>query len=216
MRQGRRFLIPAFAVLLAVLSGGQTLYPPQCQLDASFDGDPDTVIAACAGVIQGGGDPAVYGYQGYALYRKGEYDRAIADYDEVIRREPYQTWIYPVRGMAYDAMGDHQRALQDLYYAVEIGNWTDGNLYNLLGIEYRHNGYYGQAILAFDYALYLFAIGVDNPGPERHARWLNNRGMAELGYGDVTGANADFAEAKQIDPEIRCTLSPTFATCSGK
>jgi hypothetical protein len=72
MRQRKRVLIPALGLIAAMLSGGQTLYPHQCQLDASLNGDPDTVIAACTAVIQGGGDPVVYGYQGYALYRKGE------------------------------------------------------------------------------------------------------------------------------------------------
>ena len=47
------------------------------------------------------------------LQLKGEYDRAIEDFDQVIRLNPDYLWAYLKRAAAYNAKGDYDRAIRD-------------------------------------------------------------------------------------------------------
>jgi tetratricopeptide (TPR) repeat protein len=63
-----------------------------------FDRDPDLSISGCTAIIQSGRQTqqnlAVAFYnRGNAHFRKGQPDRAIADYDQAIRLNPSQRYL---------------------------------------------------------------------------------------------------------------------------
>jgi tetratricopeptide (TPR) repeat protein len=146
-------------------------------------------------------------YRGSAYLRRGDYDLAIGDFDQAIKLNPLDVAAWSSRAYAYDAKGDYDRAIQNFDEAIRLGK-NSANDWNLRGNSYRHKGDYDRAIQDYDRALELVSMRVDNVGPQFHARFLNNRALAKLAKGDVAGADADFAEAKQIDPQTRCSTSP--------
>jgi len=49
-----------------------------------------------------------------------EYDKAIADYDEVIRLDPKDVFAYIYRGCAYERKGDYDKAIADYDEAIRL------------------------------------------------------------------------------------------------
>src|SRR2546429_5742743 len=80
---------------------------------------PDLRISGCTTLIQSGRETQSIlavafcnrgnAYQDY----KGDYDRAIQDYDQAIRLKPDYPTAFNNRGDAYHAKGDYDRAIQD-------------------------------------------------------------------------------------------------------
>ena len=58
--------------------------------------------------------------RGAEYYRKNEVDRAMADYDEAIKRDPNYAVAYSNRGIAYRDKGEHDRAIADFLKVLEI------------------------------------------------------------------------------------------------
>lgn len=55
------------------------------------------------------------------MYReKGDYDRAIADFDEAIRLDPKYAHAYENRAKAYASKGDYDRANTDRNEAIRL------------------------------------------------------------------------------------------------
>lgn len=71
---------------------------------------------------------------GYALYLKGDYDRAIAKLDDAIRRSPELCPAWFHRGLAWQGKGKPDRALADLQTVIDKcgdeapGAWYHGAL----------------------------------------------------------------------------------------
>lgn len=61
-----------------------------------------------------------YFNRGTAYYEKGDYDRAIADYDSAIFLDPGDADAYLNRGIAYSQKGDHDRAIADFNNAIRL------------------------------------------------------------------------------------------------
>jgi tetratricopeptide (TPR) repeat protein len=86
---------------------------------------PDAQIAACSrllsmGKFRGSNLAHIYGWRGNSYVGKGEYDRAIADYDEVIGLDPKYASAYNGRGFAYHSRGDDERAIADYDEAIRL------------------------------------------------------------------------------------------------
>jgi len=58
--------------------------------------------------------PAAYNNRGNTWYRKGDFDRAIADYNQAIQLDPKYGAAYVNRGSALGAKGDLDRAIGGL------------------------------------------------------------------------------------------------------
>ena len=58
--------------------------------------------------------------RGVAYARKGDYDRALADYDKAIRREPKYARAFNDRGALYGRKGDYDRAIADYNEAIRL------------------------------------------------------------------------------------------------
>ena len=64
--------------------------------------------------------PEAYVRPRLGLQRKGDYDRAIADYDRAIQLKPDYAEAYVNRGWAYNAKGDYDRAIADFDRAIQL------------------------------------------------------------------------------------------------
>ena len=132
--------------------------------------------------------------------------------------------VYLVRSFAYDRLGDHQRAIDDLTEAVNENPDNPSNLY-LRGVQYYRVGDnerairdYSEAIrLKPDYFYAFFDRGTlySKTGAYRQAiadfdeairlkpndsPSFNNRGEAYLRSGDLAHAMADYSESIRLDP----------------
>jgi tetratricopeptide (TPR) repeat protein len=80
----------------------------------------DDAVAACSRLIaRNPKSPVAYKNRGVAYSGKGDYDRAIADYDLVVRLAPTEAAAYYDRGSVYGRKGDYDRAISDFDRAVK-------------------------------------------------------------------------------------------------
>lgn len=115
-------------VLAAAMAGWAA--PAQAQTQQELrqqcvGGDPETAMRGCTALIDGklesGTDLAVAHYnRGNALYRQGDYDRAIRDYDQAILLNPLYANAYGNRGNAWLRKGDYDRAIADYDHCLRF------------------------------------------------------------------------------------------------
>jgi tetratricopeptide (TPR) repeat protein len=65
-------------------------------------------------------EAGAFNRRGIAYARKGDFDRAIADYDEALRIKPDYAEALKNRGIAYEKKGDFDRAIADYDEALRI------------------------------------------------------------------------------------------------
>ena len=85
----------------------------------------DTRVQSCTALIKSGRlrrkDRAdAYNNRGVAYGGKGDYDRAIADFDKAIQLKPDYADAYDNRGVAYGSKGDYDRAIADYDKAIQL------------------------------------------------------------------------------------------------
>ena len=76
-------------------------------------------------------DPKFYNSRGAAFGEKGEYDRAISDFNKAIEIEPRYIRAYNNRGVVYRLRGQYDKAISDFTKAIEM-NPLDAEGYNNL------------------------------------------------------------------------------------
>ena len=151
---------------------------------------PDIQIAACTRNIQSGrftgrNLAAAFTNRGLAYKRKGQWDRAIADYSEALRLQPDDAQVFNNRGNAYYYKGQLDRAIKDYDDAIRLEPdlaVAFGNRGNV----YRKNGQFDRAI-----ADYSEAIRLD---PD-DAQVFADRGLAYEKIGERSQAMRDFKKA---------------------
>jgi tetratricopeptide (TPR) repeat protein len=97
----------------------------QENLNKCHSADPDTRIAGCSALIQGGKETtedlsAAYEIRGVAYEDKGDYDHAIPDLNESIRLNPHVADSFYSRGLAYNRKVEFDRAIQDYSEAIRL------------------------------------------------------------------------------------------------
>jgi tetratricopeptide (TPR) repeat protein len=125
----------------------------------------------------------------------GDYDRAVADYNEAIRLDPKSTLAFIGRGDAYTNKGDHDRALADYNEAIRLDP-KSALAHSDRGVAYANKGDYDRALADFNEAIRL---------QSKNAHAFRNRGVVYAYQGDNARAIADFNEAIRFDPKA---LSP--------
>jgi tetratricopeptide (TPR) repeat protein len=90
--------------------------------------------------------------RGAAYYDHGDYDQAIADFDEAIRINPKYAEAFDSRASAWRGKGDLDRALADYDEAVKLSP-EDADMLNNRGNAYNEKGDPDRAIADFDRAL---------------------------------------------------------------
>ena len=123
-------------------------------------------------------------------YDKGNYDRAIKDYNKAIQLNPKAPEPYTNRGIAYSNKDEHDRAIEDFNKAIALKhNYAEA--YSNRGGAYRSKGEYDQAIIDCTRAIELEPW---NPAP------YNNRGAAYRNKGEFDRAINDYNKAIELKP----------------
>ena len=194
---------------------------------------PDLRISGCTTLIQSGRETQSIlavafcnrgnAYQDY----KGDYDRAIQDYDQAIRLKPDYAIAFYNRGYAYQHKGDYDRAIQDYDQAVRLKPDDAAALNNRCWARAVANKALEAALSDCNESLRLrpddagtmhsrgfvhFRMGrydeaiadFDNSlsRDPKSADMLYMRGLAKGVRHDTAGSDADIAEAKAIDPKV--------------
>ncbi|MGP0089480.1 MAG: caspase family protein [Xanthobacteraceae bacterium] len=189
----RRLWVIAVPILLG------SLVPPAAADDGSDcarSGGGDETIAACSRLIasnalKGPALATAFSNRGVAYKRKGDYDRAIADYDEAIKLNPSSAIAYINRCADYNAKGAHDRAIADCNAALKLDP-KNGNALNNRGFGYLQKGDLDHAIADLSEFIRLYL---------KFAAGYCNRGDAYLRKGELDRALADLNEAIAIDPQ---------------
>src|SRR5579859_5402703 len=77
-------------------------------------------LHGCSGSAGKPDDTQAYYNRGIADAKKGNYAKAISDYNEAIRLKPDNAEAYVNRGNAYDDQGDHAHAIADYNEAIRL------------------------------------------------------------------------------------------------
>ncbi len=78
---------------------------------------------------------------GVAYTHKGEYDRAIDDYNKAIEINPKNSMAYNNRGFVYDIhKGEYDKAINDYNKAIEINPKDDMAYTDRGNAYYNHKG----------------------------------------------------------------------------
>jgi tetratricopeptide (TPR) repeat protein len=97
---------------------------------------------------------ADYDRQGAAWVKKGEYDQAIADYNQAVRLDPDYAYAYNNRGKAWNRKKEYDRAIADLNQAIRLDpNYA--HAYNNRGNAWSGKKEYDRAIADYNQALRL-------------------------------------------------------------
>jgi len=120
----------ALALMLLLLGGVATAQrlPRFKNIDLCNGADrtsPDIQIGGCTALIDSGIEPPrvlviAYNNRGNAYAAKGEYDRAVQDYDQSIKLNPNYARAFNNRGVAYQKKGDYDRAINDFDDAIKL------------------------------------------------------------------------------------------------
>src|SRR5260370_8214037 len=111
--------VPAGVAIAAVLLTGAALAQGRDENEARCKGvDPNLIIGGCTALIQSNREATenlavVFTNRGGAYVLKGQYDRAIQDYDQAIKLNPKFANAFTNRGGAYFSNGQYNRPIQD-------------------------------------------------------------------------------------------------------
>jgi len=172
----------------APVASSQTSNRARC---AGSDNAPvDQRIAACTAVIQTGEETPqslalAFSNRGHAYRIKGDYPRALQDFNEAIRRVPNLAGAFNGRGLTWGAMHDHDRAIADFNEAIARSPTFAVAFVNRAN-AYRTTGRPEEAMRDYDESLRL--------DPTLVYGYLS-RGRAHRVAGNLERSLADFDDA---------------------
>ncbi|UWU66728.1 lipopolysaccharide assembly protein LapB [Bradyrhizobium sp. NC92] len=189
------FGVLALTALLEI-SGARAEMPLTSKCNAAGNFSIDDRIAGCTAIIQAAGTGMQQGvvmarFRRAMFYRqKGEIDLAIADYNEIIERDPGNLNARLARASIYVQRRDHEAALADYDKVIELDR---NNTYAYLGrARLNLKDDVDRAIIDYDRALRIHPDNV-------HA--LIGRSFAYETRGESDRALADCARAIVIGPD---------------
>jgi tetratricopeptide (TPR) repeat protein len=129
--------------------------------------------------------------RGNAYAEKGDYDRAIADYNVLIKINPKDIFVWFFRGKAYAAKGDYDQAIADYNQQLKVIP-DDNGAYKFRGIAYSVKGDNDHALADFNRLI---------RHDPKDAQGYVFRGGVYLAIGDNVRALSDFSEAIRLNPK---------------
>jgi tetratricopeptide (TPR) repeat protein len=116
--------VQAFVLMCVVSLSGAVFAQTQAEQQCDSP-DPDLAISGCTVVIQSGRETqrnlaGAFNNRGNAYNGKGEYDRALQDFNEAIRLNPNVAGAFYNRGIAYNGKGEYDRAIEDFNEAIRL------------------------------------------------------------------------------------------------
>jgi tetratricopeptide (TPR) repeat protein len=138
---------------------------------------------------------SVFAYmgRGMAYLTKGDFDRALQDFAEVLKIEPDNAMAYLGNGLAYTNKGEYDRAIENLNQALKL-NPNNAIIYSARGLAYYSKKEYDLAIADYGKAMEL------DPNNSFLDDWYNNRGNAYYAKGDDDHALVDYTRAIALSP----------------
>ncbi len=126
---------------------------------------PAQAIASCTQVIESQNVPpkmktAAYQKRGIAYDRKGDRQKAIADFGKVLRRDPGNGPTLLMRGVAYAQIDQLDKAISDFSAAIE-GDHSYAKAYSLRGRAYEQKGALHKAAADYRRAIALAPQSVE-------------------------------------------------------
>jgi tetratricopeptide (TPR) repeat protein len=134
-----------------------------------------------------------FGRRGIALELKAEFDSAVGDCDNALKLDPKNAKAFVCRGYSRSHKKEFDGAIDDYSQAIKLNPdyaWT----FRLRASAYREKAQYDLAIQDCDQAIKL--------DPDNAAVAYYVRGLSKQKKGDKSGAKADIATAKQLDPKV--------------
>lgn len=132
--------------------------------------------------------------EGAAALMRGQYDKAIASYDEALQAPEIADFIeasiYSDRGVAKWRLGQTKQAIEDFNQSIQLSP-ENGAVYNNRGNALMDLGHPEEALKDFDRAIAL----TPNYGVAH-----NNRGNAHVALGQFDRAFQDFRKAVELMP----------------
>ena len=152
-------------------------------------------IAACTRLIKIARTPhdraVAFNNRGGAFYYAGKVERAMEDYEQAIKLDPFYAHAYNNRCWSGAVLGRTEQAAADCSKVLKLYNVA--NTFENRGFIYLKRGEFDRAIADYEAGLRL--------DPPNKADFLYGRGLAKEKKGDASGA-ADIAAAKAINPHI--------------
>ncbi len=144
-----------------------------------------------SGQIVNGDLAAAYFDRGLAWANSGEYNKAIADYNDAIRFNPHLVDAYHSRGVAWVKKGEYDKAIPDFNLAIRY-NAQDAEHFEGRGVAWFYKGEYDKAVADFDVAIRLNT---------HDTVAYYHRGLAEFNQGKFGIAATDFAQKLQLSQD---------------
>jgi Flp pilus assembly protein TadD len=129
---------------------------------------------------------------GNSKRKSGDYQGAIADYNQTIKLKPDYAEAYMNRGVSKKDLGDYQGAIADYTESIRLKNPELHLPYNGRGASKDNLKDYQGAIADYNQAIKL--------KPD-FAEAYNNRGISKRKSGDKQGAIADYNQAIKLKPD---------------
>ncbi|MBI3706447.1 MAG: tetratricopeptide repeat protein, partial [Proteobacteria bacterium] len=127
--------------------------------------------------------------RGDSYSSRGEFGRAIEDYDQAILIDPTFAYAYNGRGNAYRAQSQYDRAIEDFDQAIRLDPSEADVFYNR-GRAFHAKNRYDRAIEDYDQAIRL---------APNDAKTLYSRAGARLILGQFAAASADYMKRLSLD-----------------
>jgi tetratricopeptide (TPR) repeat protein len=132
--------------------------------------------------------------EGAAALMRGQYDKAIAFYDEALQAPEIADFIeasiYSDRGVARWRLGQTKEAIEDFNTSIQLSP-ENGAVYNNRGNVLMDLGHPEEAVKDFDRAITL---------SQNYGVAYNNRGNAHVALGHYDQAFQDFRKAVELMP----------------
>jgi SpoVK/Ycf46/Vps4 family AAA+-type ATPase len=137
-------------------------------------------------------DARTYYHKGNAYYEKGDYDKAIENYNMAIVLNPAFAEAYFNRGLSYYNKKDFDKAISDYNRAAELDP-RNAIIYNNRGDAYYRKQDFDKSIVDYDKAISL------NP---KYLKAFYNRGLAYACQQDYERAVKDFDKVVELNPNF--------------
>ncbi|MDD5085168.1 MAG: tetratricopeptide repeat protein [Candidatus Omnitrophica bacterium] len=131
-----------------------------------------------------------YNIRGINYKDKGDFDRALADYNKATELNPDYAEPYSNRASIYALRKEFDKSIEDFTRMIELKP-ENSEVYANRGLAYNMRGELDKAVSDFDKAIELDPINV---------RAYFNRGVAYKDKGDIDKAISDWTKAIELNP----------------